>query len=731
MASTYSTSLKLTLIGDGDQTGTWGQTTNTNLGTLLEQAIVGQTTVIMVNADYTLTNLNGATDEARSAVLILTGNQNATYSVIVPAVPKLYMVTNSLNSSAIAYIKPSGGSTIQVPNGRTMYLYCTGTAFVALDYVQYAQSLVTGGTITTGAINCTSLTSSGTVSGTTITASTQFSGPGTGLTGSASALSIGGTALNVTGIVAVVNGGSGVTTSTGTGNNVLSTSPTLVTPILGTPTSGVMTNVTGLPLTTGVTGTLPVANGGTGVTSSTGSGNNVLSTSPTLVTPILGTPTSGTLTNCTGYPAGQITGTVNLATQVTGTLPVANGGTGVTSSTGSGNVVLSTSPTLVTPALGTPTSGVLTNATGLPLTTGVTGTLPVANGGTGVTSSTGSGNVVLSTSPTLVTPALGTPSSGDLTNCTFPTLNQNTTGNAATATTATNLSGGTVSATTIGGTTITASTQFSGPGTGLTGTAASLSIGGNAATATTATNLSGGTVSATTISGTTITASTQFSGPGTGLTGTAASLTVGAASTAAVSTTQAPGTNNTTIATTAFVAAAMAVLYPVGSIYTSTVSTNPNTLFGFGTWVAFADARVMIGAGVAYPAGSTGGSANAVLVSHNHGGLTGIDSPDHLHGYSGTTSVENQGHVHINGSGGIGVVGPISGASGGLEEGAGTPNYILEDMGIPNTTHTHTYSGSTGGVNVNHQHGITTEGSSATNANMQPFISVYIWNRTA
>jgi hypothetical protein len=133
-----------------------------------------------------------------------------------------------------------------------------------------------------------------------------------------------------------------LTDETGTGANVFATSPTLVTPVLGTPTSATLTNATGLPLTTGVTGTLPVANGGTGVTTSTGSGANVLATSPTLVTPILGTPTSGTLTNATGLP---------LTTGVTGTLAVTNGGTGVTTSTGTGAVVLGTSPTIATPTL--------------------------------------------------------------------------------------------------------------------------------------------------------------------------------------------------------------------------------------------------------------------------------------------------------------------------------------------------------------------------------------------
>jgi hypothetical protein len=127
MASTYSTSLKLELIGQGEQSGTWGVTTNNNFGSLVEQAITGVQSISMSNATYTLTNFDGAVDESRNAVLVFSGINLAPQNVIAPAVEKLYTLRNI--SGANVTIKTSGGNGVAVANNSYAQVYCDGTNF--------------------------------------------------------------------------------------------------------------------------------------------------------------------------------------------------------------------------------------------------------------------------------------------------------------------------------------------------------------------------------------------------------------------------------------------------------------------------------------------------------------------------------------------------------------------------------------------------------------------------
>ena len=352
MASTYSPSLRIELIGAGEQAGTWNSTTNTNLGTLIESAIAGYVAVSVTSANQAFTASDGAADQARNAVIALSTTTGANFAVYAPPQEKTYIIYNT-------------------------------SAYTATIY----NSTVLGNTTAAGA----------------------------------------GIAVAALGKVVVFSDG---------------------------------TNFRSIDATS-FSGVLPVVNGGTGVATSTGTGNTVLSTSPTLVTPILGTPTSGTLDNCT-------------------------------------------------------------------------------------------------------------------------------------------------------------------------------------------------------------------------------------------SNTETFGTNNTQLATTAFVQAALQALHPVGSIYTATVATNPGTLFGFGTWVAYGAGRVLIGDGGGYSAGATGGSADAVVVSHNHTASSSVSDPGHAHTYE-----RPQGQV-------------------GYTQGG--------SQSVPYPQSVSTSTASTG-ITVTTTN--TAAGVSGTNANLQPYVVVYMWNRTA
>jgi hypothetical protein len=182
--------------------------------------------------------------------------------------------------------------------------------------------------------------------------------------------------------------------------------------------------------------------------------------------------------------------------------------------------------------------------------------------------------------------------------------------------------------------------------------------------------------------------------------------------TGTIAVTQSTSDDSTKIATTAFVQdiadAIKNALYPVGSIYTNaTSSTNPGTLLGFGTWAAFGAGRVMVGfdSGNALfdTAEETGGSANAITVSHTHtastntasltGSFTNFEEP--FGSASGIVSLSNSGQAFYGGSG--------------------------------------TTANRTATINASHSHTVTvdSEGSSGTNANYQPYITVYLWKRTA
>lgn len=186
--------------------------------------------------------------------------------------------------------------------------------------------------------------------------------------------------------------------------------------------------------------------------------------------------------------------------------------------------------------------------------------------------------------------------------------------------------------------------------------------------------------------------------------------------------TKAYGTNTTDIATTAFVQTALRAIYPVGSVYINASSTtNPATLLGFGTWAEIGAGRVLVGQNTGDASfdvlGETGGSKDNTLVAHTHtfSANTGNQSNDHTH------NVSDPGHSHSTGS---------SGASG-----TAGANLSSTAWGSPSSTGVSGTGISLSGVTANHTHAVsgTTDstGSSGTNANLQPYVVVKMWQRTA
>ena len=211
MTTTYSPSLKLALIGTGDQSGTWGQTTNTNFGTLLEQAITGVTAINLNSiSSYTLTNYNGTSDDARNAVLIFTGTPSAAPTITAPAQNKLYVVVNN-TTQPLTMVASGGATSLVIPALSTGQAYCdasnvsgNGIGFYSAQttaagnwnvsgnlVVSGTSSLngsVVASTLTATTINSGSVTVSGVVSASGAVIGSSFTGAGTGLTGTAASL---------------------------------------------------------------------------------------------------------------------------------------------------------------------------------------------------------------------------------------------------------------------------------------------------------------------------------------------------------------------------------------------------------------------------------------------------------------------------------------------------------------------------------------------------------------
>ena len=288
--ATYSDRLRLELMTTGEFSGTWGDRTNVNMGTILEQAIAGLKTITMTDADKTLTTATGnavaqggtdyTDDEARYAILSIVSSENLTSArnVVIPARQKIYIIKNGTTGGQQLTIKTSAGTGLVIPNGKTMVLYCDGTnTQSAID--NFPAGTTIGGaeiaTTTTGQTFQNKTIESSTVDSTTIGASTPSTGAFTTLTSSSTATLDGTTIPSSKTLVD--------TDSTQTLTNKTIDSSAIGS---GTASTGAFTTLTSSSTTTLNGTTIPASKTLTD-TDSTQTLTNKTLTSPTITSPVI------------------------------------------------------------------------------------------------------------------------------------------------------------------------------------------------------------------------------------------------------------------------------------------------------------------------------------------------------------------------------------------------------------------------------------------------------------
>lgn len=751
--SNYSPSLRVELITSGDQAGQWGNTTNDNFAYIFDAAIAGYQTVSVTTASQAFTYNNGPVSTASLnqsiyAMLRLTTTTGAAFSVYAPPVSKQYIIWNdniyaaTIYNSTVIGNTTAAGAGVTIAAGDKVLVFSDGTDFYTIKAGGVTGTVAianggTGQTTATAAFNALAPSQSG-------QSGRYLKSDGTNASWDAIDLST----ADITGVLPAANGGTGVNNGSSTitvaGNvthagaftqSFTATGNTSVT----LPTTGTLATLAGSETLTnktisGTSNTLSnIANA-----SLTNSAITINGSSVSLGGSITVTATaSNALTIGTGLSGGSYNGSSAVTIAIDSTVVTLTGSQTLTNKT-------LTSPTLTTPALGTPVSGNFStgtftwptfnqNTTGT--AAGLSSTLAVGSGGTGLTSYTSNGVLYASGTSTL---ANGSNFVFDGTNVGIGESSPSTYGKFVVGGTGSFTSSLVSTSSTLTDRPTLEFRKTMNVGANETNSIGFISFNGKWGTTQgvqayiSATSINvGGTTDVTTLK----LAVKNLQTPGsaeryiavdtTGITldgGSLASITITSSNTVNIygniqsptltgtptTPTAASGTNTTQVASTAFVQTAVRAMYPVGSIYiNATNATNPGTLLGFGTWVAFGAGRVPVGfdSGNALfdAAEETGGSADAITVSHTH-----------------TATVTDPAHRHQTGNNAETGVNDLYG-----NDGEQTGVFRISNTGGDGyNAWTNT---ATTGITV----AISTTGSSGTNANYQPYITVYMWKRTA